>query len=51
MRRRLARLGSLWSATRGRYVRAIFIFVTGTLGLEPDGRFGPTLRDQTRRGS
>jgi enamine deaminase RidA (YjgF/YER057c/UK114 family) len=26
-----------------------FIFVTGTLGLEPDGRFGPTLKDQSRR--
>jgi enamine deaminase RidA (YjgF/YER057c/UK114 family) len=25
------------------------IFVTGTLGLESDGRFGPTLKDQAQR--
>jgi enamine deaminase RidA (YjgF/YER057c/UK114 family) len=35
------------------YSRAVregdFIFVTGTLGLEPDGRFGPNLVTQTRR--
>jgi enamine deaminase RidA (YjgF/YER057c/UK114 family) len=44
--------GSPWEPIVG-YSRAIregdFIFVTGTLGLEPDGRFGPTLKDQTRR--
>ena len=26
-----------------------FVFVTGTVGLEPDGRFGPTARAQARR--
>jgi enamine deaminase RidA (YjgF/YER057c/UK114 family) len=44
--------GSPWEPVVG-YSRAVregdFIFVTGTLGLEPDGRLGPTLRDQTRR--
>ena len=37
----------------GRLLAAVregdFIFVTGTLGLEADGRFAPTLKDQTRR--
>ncbi len=44
--------GSPWEPIVG-YSRATregdFIFVTGTLGLETDGRFAPTLRDQTRR--
>jgi enamine deaminase RidA (YjgF/YER057c/UK114 family) len=44
--------GSPWEPIVG-YSRATregdFIFVTGTLGLEPDGRFGPTLKEQTRR--
>jgi enamine deaminase RidA (YjgF/YER057c/UK114 family) len=44
--------GSPWEPVVG-YSRAVregdFIFVTGTLGLEPDGRLGPTLREQTRR--
>jgi enamine deaminase RidA (YjgF/YER057c/UK114 family) len=35
------------------YSRAVragdFIFVTGTLGLEADGRYGTTLKAQTRR--
>ena len=44
--------GSPWEPIVG-YSRAIregnFIFVTGTLGLEPDGQLGPTLKAQTRR--
>jgi enamine deaminase RidA (YjgF/YER057c/UK114 family) len=50
--RKCASSGSPWEPVVG-YSRAVregdFIFVTGTLGLEPDGRLGPTLRDQTRR--
>jgi enamine deaminase RidA (YjgF/YER057c/UK114 family) len=50
--RKCVSTGSPWEPIVG-YSRAIregdFIFVTGTLGLEPDGRFGPTLKDQTRR--
>jgi enamine deaminase RidA (YjgF/YER057c/UK114 family) len=44
--------GSPWEPVVG-YSRAVrtgdFIFVTGTLGLEPDGRFKPTLKDQAHR--
>ena len=44
--------GSPWEPIVG-YSRAVregdFIFVTGTVGLESDGRFGPTLKDQSRR--
>jgi enamine deaminase RidA (YjgF/YER057c/UK114 family) len=50
--RKCVSTGSPWEPIVG-YSRATregdFIFVTGTLGLEPDGRFGPTLGDQTRR--
>ena len=50
--RKCVSTGSPWEPIVG-YSRAIregdFIFVTGTLGLEPDGRFGPTLKHQTRR--
>ena len=50
--RKCASSGSPWEPLVG-YSRAVregdFIFVTGTLGLEPDGRLGPTLREQTRR--
>jgi enamine deaminase RidA (YjgF/YER057c/UK114 family) len=50
--RKCVSTGSPWEPIVG-YSRAIreadFIFVTGTLGLEPDGQFGPTLKDQTRR--
>lgn len=50
--RKCVSTGSPWEPIVG-YSRAVregnFIFVTGTVGLEPDGRFGPTLKDQTRR--
>ena len=50
--RKCVSTGSPWEPIVG-YSRAVregdFIFVTGTLGLEHDGRFGPTLKDQTRR--
>jgi enamine deaminase RidA (YjgF/YER057c/UK114 family) len=50
--RRCASSGSPWEPVVG-YSRAVregdFIFVTGTLGLEPDGRFAPALKQQTRR--
>ncbi len=50
--RKCVSTGSPWEPIVG-YSRAVregnFIFVTGTLGLEPDGRFGPTLKDQSRR--
>jgi enamine deaminase RidA (YjgF/YER057c/UK114 family) len=50
--RKCVSTGSPWEPIVG-YSRAIreadFIFVTGTLGLESDGQFGPTLKDQTRR--
>src|SRR5438309_1832062 len=50
--RKCASTGSPWEPVVG-YSRAVragdFIFVTGTVGLEPDGRFGPTARQQTRR--
>jgi enamine deaminase RidA (YjgF/YER057c/UK114 family) len=44
--------GSPWEPVVG-YSRAVragdLIYVTGTVGLEPDGRFAPTAREQTRR--
>ncbi|APW58995.1 RidA family protein [Paludisphaera borealis] len=44
--------GSAWEATIG-YSRAIrvkdAIFVTGTVGVEADGHYSPTLEGQTRR--
>jgi enamine deaminase RidA (YjgF/YER057c/UK114 family) len=44
--------GSPWEPVVG-YSRAVragdFIFVTGTVGLEADGRYGATLKAQTRR--
>ncbi len=50
--RKCVSTGSPWEPIVG-YSRAVregdFIFVTGTLGLEPDGRFGATLKAQTRR--
>ncbi len=50
--RKYASTGSPWEPVVG-YSRAVragdFLFVTGTLGLEPDGRFGATLKAQTRR--
>jgi enamine deaminase RidA (YjgF/YER057c/UK114 family) len=50
--RKCVSTGSPWEPLVG-YSRAIregdFIFVTGTVGIEPDGRFGPTLKAQTRR--
>ena len=50
--RKCASSGSQWEPVVG-YSRAVregdFIFVTGTLGLEADGRLGPTLKEQTRR--
>jgi enamine deaminase RidA (YjgF/YER057c/UK114 family) len=50
--RKCVSTGSPWEPVVG-YSRAVregdFIFVTGTLGLEPDGHFGPTLKAQTRR--
>jgi enamine deaminase RidA (YjgF/YER057c/UK114 family) len=50
--RKCVSTGSPWEPIVG-YSRAVregnLIFVTGTLGLEPDGRFGPTLKEQSRR--
>jgi enamine deaminase RidA (YjgF/YER057c/UK114 family) len=50
--RKCVSTGSPWEPVVG-YSRATregdFIFVTGTLGLESDGRLGPTLKEQTRR--
>jgi enamine deaminase RidA (YjgF/YER057c/UK114 family) len=50
--RKCVSTGSPWEPVVG-YSRALregnFIFVTGTLGLEADGRFGPTVKEQTRR--
>jgi enamine deaminase RidA (YjgF/YER057c/UK114 family) len=50
--RRCVSSGSPWEPVVG-YSRAVragdAIFVTGTVGLEPDGRFGPTAKEQARR--
>jgi enamine deaminase RidA (YjgF/YER057c/UK114 family) len=50
--RKCVSTGSPWEPVVG-YSRAVregdFIFVTGTVGIEPDGHFGPTLKAQTRR--
>lgn len=50
--RKCASTGSPWEPVVG-YSRAVragdAIFVTGTVGLEPDGRFAPTAREQARR--
>jgi enamine deaminase RidA (YjgF/YER057c/UK114 family) len=50
--RKCVSTGSPWEPVVG-YSRAVrvgqFIFVTGTVGIEADGSFGPTLKDQTRR--
>jgi len=47
-----ASTGSAWETAIG-YSRAIragdFISVTGTVGIEADGRYAPTMRGQTRR--
>jgi enamine deaminase RidA (YjgF/YER057c/UK114 family) len=44
--------GSPWELAIG-YSRAVragdFIFVTGTVGVEADGRYAPTIKGQTRR--
>jgi enamine deaminase RidA (YjgF/YER057c/UK114 family) len=50
--RKCVSTGSPWEPVVG-YSRAVregdFIFVTGTVGVEPDGRFSPTLKAQCRR--
>ena len=50
--RKCVSTGSPWEPVVG-YSRAVregdFIFVTGTVGVEPDGQFGSTLKGQTRR--
>jgi enamine deaminase RidA (YjgF/YER057c/UK114 family) len=50
--RKCVSTGSPWEPIVG-YSRAVregnFIFVTGTVGLDPDGRLGPNLETQTRR--
>jgi enamine deaminase RidA (YjgF/YER057c/UK114 family) len=50
--RKCVSTGSQWEPVVG-YSRAVrtgdFIFVTGTLGLEPDGRYAPTPKAQARR--
>jgi len=50
--RKCVSTGSPWEPVVG-YSRAVregdFIFVTGTVGVEPDGHFGSTLKAQTRR--
>ncbi len=47
--RKCVSTGSPWEPVVG-YSRAVragdFVFVTGTVGLEPDGRFGPTVKAQ-----
>ena len=47
-----ASTGSAWETAIG-YSRAVragdFIAVTGTVGIEADGRFAPTIKAQTRR--
>jgi enamine deaminase RidA (YjgF/YER057c/UK114 family) len=50
--RQCASTGSTWEAAIG-YSRAVrageVIAVTGTVGVEADGRFAPTIKAQTRR--
>jgi enamine deaminase RidA (YjgF/YER057c/UK114 family) len=50
--RECASTGSAWETAIG-YSRAIragdFISVTGTVGIESDGRYSPTIKGQTRR--
>ncbi len=50
--RECASSGSAWETAIG-YSRAIragdFIAVTGTVGIEADGRYAPTMKGQTRR--
>jgi enamine deaminase RidA (YjgF/YER057c/UK114 family) len=50
--RECASTGSPWETAIG-YSRAVragdFIYVTGTVGLEADGRYSPTVKGQTRR--
>jgi enamine deaminase RidA (YjgF/YER057c/UK114 family) len=50
--RECASTGSAWETAIG-YSRAVragdFIYVTGTVGLEADGRYSPTAKGQTRR--
>ena len=50
--RRCVSTGSPWEPIVG-YSRAVregqFIFVTGTVGIEADGKFGPTLKTESRR--
>ena len=50
--RKFASTGSPWEPVVG-YSRAVrvgdLIFVTGTVGLEPDGRYGATVTAQTHR--
>ena len=50
--RQCASTGSAWETAIG-YSRAIragdWIAVTGTVGIEADGRFAPTIKGQTRR--
>jgi enamine deaminase RidA (YjgF/YER057c/UK114 family) len=50
--RRYASTGSAWEPVIG-YSRAVragdSIFVTGTVGVEADGRFAPTMKAQARR--
>jgi enamine deaminase RidA (YjgF/YER057c/UK114 family) len=50
--RKFASTGSPWEPVVG-YSRAVrtgdLVFVTGTVGLEPDGRFGATVKVQARR--
>jgi enamine deaminase RidA (YjgF/YER057c/UK114 family) len=50
--RKCVSTGSPWEPVVG-YSRAVrsgdFIFVTGTVGLEPDGSFRPTAKEQARR--
>jgi enamine deaminase RidA (YjgF/YER057c/UK114 family) len=50
--RKCVSTGSPWEPVVG-YSRAVragdLIFVTGTVGLEPDGRYGATVKAQTRR--
>ena len=50
--RRYVSTGSSWEPVVG-YSRAVrvdnLIYVTGTVGVEPDGTFAPTVRAQSRR--